>query len=204
MVETIAARAGFKALLLGAVVGFAAFAAPALADDGGDVLPPIEPVLALTAQATAVYNTGTQAGLTLPPPPLPFLVLVSDTTVRQGTLVYLPIYVADDSGPGPFPGFPANINNQKADQEYMANLIYDAYGVTDFLVQVDGKTTVLNDDFTVGVKTPPLLDGTPPGRDYIVAATFLTPLNRGTHTVSIGGVIDDEPVVFVSYSVTVK
>jgi hypothetical protein len=47
-----------------------------------------------------------------------------------------------------------------------------------------------------------LLDGTPAGQ-YIVSAAFLAPLKPGKHTVGIGGIINGDPVVFVSYEVTV-
>jgi hypothetical protein len=186
-------------------LGLTAFSAPAFAG-GGAVLPPDPLALAVTAEVTAVYNTGQMTGnpLTPPPPNVPFLILVGNTTVREGTFIYLPVFAADDSGPGPFPGFPANILNQRADQEYLANFIFNNYGVTDFLVQVDGQTTVLDNSYITGVPTPPLLDGTPAGRDYICSAAFLTPLTRGTHTIGIGGVIGGAPVVFVSYTVTVK
>jgi hypothetical protein len=135
---------------------------------------------------------------------VPFLILVGNTTVSKDAFIYVPVFVADNSGPGPFPGFPTNINNQQADAQYLLNLVFGLYGLTDFIIQVDGKTTVLGADDIVGVKTPPLLDGTPPGNDYIVSAAFLTPLSRGNHTIGIGGIIAGEPVVFVSYTVTVK
>lgn len=184
-------------------------AAAPCANNGGDVLPSWADVfgysLSDAAAATAVYNTGVQAGNpdTPPPPKVPFDVLVGDTTVRLGTFLYLPIFVADNSGGAPA-GFPKNINNQKADADYLDDLVYGDYGVTAFFVEVDGKITVLNNDYIVGTRTPPLLDGTPPGRNYIVAATFLAPLVPGEHSVQLGGIIDGEPAVFLDYSVTVK
>jgi hypothetical protein len=157
------------------------------------------------AVLTAVYNSGITSGnpLTPPPPNVPFAILVADTTVRPGTMIYLPIFFLDDSG-GAHPGFPADITDQEADADYLDSQVFDMFDVTAFIVQVDGHTTILDDDYVSGVTTPPLLDGTPPGTRYIISAAFLTPLTPGTHTVAIGGIIDGVPVVFLSYNVTVR
>jgi hypothetical protein len=193
-------------MVAGAAVGLMG-AAPS-SGGGGEVLPasanPKGYSLVDIAAATAVYNTGVQAGSpqTPPPPDVPFAVLVGDATVKPGTFIYLPIFVADDSGGAP--GFPANVKDQKADANYLLDLIFGDFQVTAFIVQVDGRTTVLDADYVSGTTTPPLLDGTPPGRNYIVDAAFLTPLTPGKHVVGIGGVIDGDPVVFQEYTVTVK
>jgi hypothetical protein len=170
---------------------------------GGQVLPAVPIVLQIAAELTAVYNTGLSVGLTPPPPDVPFHVLVSDATVDRGTILYVPIFFADDSGGTPA-GFPRNVYDLRADEDYLLGYVLANYGVTAFVVQVDGVTTVLGSDYIVGTKTPPLLDGTPPGTNYITCATFLTPLTPGTHTVGIGGIIGGAPVVFDSYTVTVK
>jgi hypothetical protein len=176
---------------------------------GGEVIPasanPKGQSLLDMAAATAVYNTGVQAGnpLTPPPPEVPFEVLVGDVTVRPGTFIYLPIFVADDSGGAPA-GFPANVSDQNADATYLEDLIFGEAQVSAFVVQVDGRTTVLDADYISGTKTAPLLDGTPAGTNYIVDAAFLTPLSPGKHVVGIGGLIDGEPVGFLEYGVTVK
>jgi PEP-CTERM motif len=190
--------------VLTAVLGILTYAASALA--GGIVLPasatPDGYSLSDMAVDTAVYNTGIASGnpLTPPPPNVPFEVLVANTTVNAGTMLYLPVAYADDSGGAP-PGFPTNITNQAADAAYLDSFFLANYGVTAFIVQVDGLTTTLNDAYVSGVATPPLLDGTPPGTNYIVSAAFLTPLTLGDHTVSIGGIVDGAPVAFVTYNV---
>jgi hypothetical protein len=157
------------------------------------------------AVETAVYNSGITTGnpLTPPPPDVPFEILVGDTTVKPGTMVYLPIFYWDDSG-GASPGFPTDITDQAADVAFLDNTVLDLYGVTAFIVQVDGQTTILDDDYISGVTTAPLLDATPGGTHYIISAAFLTPLTPGVHTVGIGGIVDGVPVVFVSYNVTVR
>ncbi len=190
-----------------AALGVLACTALALAG-GGNVIPPNASPKSYSlldmAEATAVYNTGISVGnpLTPPPPDVPFYVLVGDATVNPGTMLYVPIYFVDDSNGAP-PGFPTDIEDQDADADFLAGFIYAAFGIENLIVQVDGDTTILDDDYISGTKTDPLLDGTPAGTHYIVSAAFLTPLTPGKHTVGIGGIIDGEPVVFVSYDVTV-
>jgi hypothetical protein len=179
---------------------------------GGNVLPasanPKGYSLSEIAVDTAVYNTGSASGNpeTPPPPDVPFEILVPSIgsyTVKPGTMLYLPVFFADDTD-SLYPGFPADISDQAADAAYLDSYVFATYDVTSFIVQVDGKTTVLNDGFICGVTTAPLLDGTPGGTHYIVCAAFLTPLTPGQHTVSIGGIIGGSPVAFISYSVTVS
>jgi hypothetical protein len=176
---------------------------------GGKVIPswatPKGYSLADMARATAVYNTGIQSGnpLTPPPPCVPFQILEADVTLDPGTMLYIPVYYYDNSGGAPA-GFPTHVADQRADAKFLASVVLGLYGVTDFIIQVDGHTTILDDDYTTGTKTAPLLDGTPAGDEYIVAAAFVTPLRHGDHTVGIGGMIGGSPVVFVSYKVTVR
>ena len=178
-----------------AVLGVFTCTASALAERG-DVLPPdAQPKgysLSDIAVATAAYNVD----MSTTPPNVPFKILVGDTTVKPGMKFYLPIFFADDSPPVA-PDFPTDID----DEDAIADFLYNTAGVGAFVVQVDNKTTILDDDYISGVKTAPLPDGG--GTHYIVAATFLRPLEPGKHTVGIGGVIDGEPVVFVSYDITV-
>jgi hypothetical protein len=192
-----------------AVLGVLTCTASALAG-GGNVLPstakPKGYSLSTIAVDTAVYNTGAQSGNPSPPPDVPFEILVPssfDYTVPPGTMIYLPIFFEDDSGGAP-PGFPSDITDQKACAEYLDSVALATFNVTAFIVQVDGKTTTLDDSYIVGVTTPPLLDGTPPGTHYIISAAFLTPLTPGQHTVAIGGIVDGAPVAFISYNVTVS
>ena len=191
-----------------AIFGVAFGGCPAFAD-GGDVLPahatPNGYSLKRIAVATAVYNTGQMAGNseTPPPPKVPFHILVADTTVERHTLFYLPVFVADDSGGTP-PGFPAHIGDQASDAKYLDAVLLSQYNVTHLIVEVDGRTTILHNEYVAGVKTAPLLDGTPGGTHYIVSAAFLSPLSPGEHTVAIGGLVDGMPVAFLSYNVTVR
>jgi hypothetical protein len=197
-----------------------ALSASAARAGGGNVMPananPKGYSLAAAAAATAVYDTGAESGnpATPPPPQLPFQLVIDDITVKPGTMLYVPVFHADDSGvPDPAP-FPASLNNPAVNADYLIDavnaFIHDVVGLPDsvvidsFVVFVDGKPTVLNPDYTVGVTTPPLLDGPPAGTHFIVSGVFLTPLTPGNHTVGIGGLIAGQPAEFAERNVTVK
>ncbi len=188
--------------VLMAVLGVLTCAASALAG-GGKVLPPdAKPKgysLSEMAVATAAYNEDQSEPL----PKVPFHVLVDDATVERGSMLYLPVFYTDNAPPLAVSPFPKDIRDQEEDADYLLDTADDYTGddITAFFVQVEGKTTILCDDYVVGARTAPLPDG---ATDYIVAAAFLTPLKPGVHTVSFGGIIDGEPVVFVSYTLTVK
>jgi len=190
--------------VLMAAVGVLTCTAPALAG-GGKVLPadatPKGYCLRDMAVETAAYNEDSSEPL----PDVPFEVLVGgidEYTVRRGTALYVPIFYSDNAPPLPTQiPFPTKIRDQDDDADYLDSVAAELYGVTAFFVQVDDETTVLCDDHVVGVRTEELPDG---ADRYIVSAAFLTPLSPGEHTVGIGGVIDGEPVVFVSYAVTVE
>jgi hypothetical protein len=139
-----------------------------------------------------------------PAPNVPFQILVTDATVSPGTSFYLPVFYTDDAGGAP-PGFPADIRDQAADAAYLKSIILTGYGISTLIVSVDGKTTALDDSYISGVTSAvPLVDGSPPGSHYICSAAFMTPLSPGTHEVSIGGIINGEPVLFRNYAVTVS
>ncbi len=189
-----------------AVVGVFACAASALAG-GGRVLPPDATPHGYSlwdaAVETAIYNVGESLGDNDPHPNVPFEVLNDDATVKPGTVLYVPVFFTDNAPPLAVSPFPKDIDDEEVDDDYLLDTADADTGadIEAFIVQVDGKTTVLCDDYAVGVKTAKLPDG---GNRYIASAAFITPLSKGSHTVSIGGVIDGEPVVFVSYTVTVK
>ena len=178
-----------------AVLGVFTCTASALAG-GGNVLPstatPNGYSLLDMAASTAAYNVG---GGT--PPNVPFNILVvngGSTTVDSSTTLYVPVFFADNAPPPTIPPFPTNVADQNADAIYLNSLA----GVDNFLVQVDGHTTNLENGYISGVTTAPLADG---ATGYIVSAAFLTPLTPGEHTVGLGGVIGGNPHVFVSETV---
>jgi hypothetical protein len=139
------------------------------------------------AAITAAYN---EVGGT--PPNVPFDIILSSTTVDSSTTLYVPIFYADDGPPPTVPPFPTNITDQHDNAQYL----YSQAGVTGFILQVDGVTTSLSDDYVSGVPVSPALpDG---ANNYIVVAAFLSPLAVGQHTLGIGGYIDGQPQVFFS------
>jgi hypothetical protein len=200
---TVMQGGALRAGVVAALVACAAASAPALAG-GGNVLPSGAKAkgysLVDAAKATAVFNTGPHDAA---PPKLPFYTLTDDATVKPGTTLYVPIFYADDSGQV-VPPFPTDITDQQADADYLMGLVKNDFNVDAFIVVVDGKVTVLDDSYVSGTRTAPLQDGPPFGTNYIVSAVYLTPLTPGTHTVSIGGIIDGQPVEFITNSVTVS
>jgi hypothetical protein len=161
------------------------------------------------AKITAYYNSYSAAfgpSPSNPPPKVPFQVLVADATVSPGTWIYVPVFYTDDAGGAP-PGFPANVGDQAADAAFLESYIFDfgGFGITSLFLEVDSQITTLDGGYISGVISPkPLVDGTPSGSRYICSAAFLTPLSPGVHTVNIGGIIEGEPVAFLTYKVTVR
>ena len=193
---------GWATKVFSAVLGVLTCTASVLAGGGRVLSPDAAPKgysLSDIAAETAVYNVGEYIGDTEPVPEVPFEVLIDDATVRPGTMLYVPVIFADNAPPLAVSPFPTDLRDSEVDADYLLDVVASD-DVEAFIVQVDGKTTVLCDDYAVGVKTVKLPDG---GDRYIVSAAFLTPLAPGEHTVGIGGIIDDAPVVFVSYTVTV-
>ena len=153
---------------------------------GGKVQPPGAKAkgysLIEMAAITAYYNSYFIAfgpSPSNPPPDVPMQILVADATVSRGTWFYVPVYYADDAG-GAAPGFPADIDDQTADAEFLENAVLTGYGISTLVVAVDGKITCLDGRYISGVTSPvPLVDGSPPGSHYICSAAFLTPLKPG-------------------------
>ena len=198
--------------IAGACVSVSACSGTAMA--GGAVLPasstPLGYSLPTLAQDTAVYNVATFVGppATAPIPSIPFTVLEGNATVSNSSYLYVPIYFADNSlpfGDALSATFPTTITSQSADAAWLDNYIFQEYGVTAFIVQVDGVTTTLSDSYITGVATAALADGTfragDPGPDYISDAV-LSPLTSGSHTVGFGGIINGSPVIFGSDAIT--
>jgi hypothetical protein len=191
-----------------AALGILACTGSALAAGGGTILPPgTDPKgysLWDMAELTAVYNTGEPA-VTEPVPEVPFQVLIGDATLPAGTFLYVPVFNWNDGAPAFVSPFPTDLDDQEDDADYLLETADALTGadIEAFFVQVDSKApAILDDDDVVGVDTESLPEGG--GTHYIVSAAFITPLTPGAHTISIGGVIDGEPVVFLSYNVTVK
>ena len=186
MFRTERSNARARTLLLGTALVLIA-ASPALAG-GGNVLPPTaQPKgysLADAAAAEAYFNTGDRSPGTLPQD-FPFVILNRRPTgntfvVSPGTMFYVPLVWFDDSPPiiGNFPDV--------TDPEAVAHYYFDPdqLGAVSLEIAVDGVVTELTPGYVAGAVVPGLPTG---GNNYTVAAAFLTPLSKGTHTVSIHG-----------------
>ena len=160
---------------------------------GGDVLPatakPKGYSLTDIAKATAFFATtapNDRSKETEPDVPFQILYTTSDPSntfsVRPGTMLYVPIFFADDSEPIPL-GFPNDVTDPAKVEDFYFS---DAKLGAKFLeITVDGKTTSIErgSGYIVGVEVARLADGG--GTHYIPTAVFLTPLTKGTHTVTI-------------------
>ncbi|HEV3448285.1 MAG TPA: hypothetical protein VG099_26845, partial [Gemmataceae bacterium] len=114
---------------------------------------------------------------------------------------FVPIFWVDDSYPiiGDFPD----------DEDDIPDYIFgrDQLGAHDLQIVVDGKATTLDADYAAGATLPNLLDGN--GTHIIQVGAFLTPLSKGTHTVTIQGTLDGEAIggtypIEATYTVIVK
>ena len=168
------------------------FATPAFAG-GGNVQPPTAHPkgysLADAAAATAYFNTGPRTPDTLPEG-FPFQILYVDVNgepetfhVRPGTMLYVPVVYSDDTDGLNWP-FP-DVNDPQAVSDYYFDPAQ--LGAETLTIAVDGNVTSLGPRYAVGAETPGLPSG---GNNYTVVAAFLTPLTKGTHTVSIDVYLD--------------
>jgi hypothetical protein len=155
---------------------------------GGNVLPPTAKAkgysLAEAAAATAYFNTGPRTPETLPRD-FPFEILYfgprpdgTTFTVRPGSMLYVPLTFSDstDSALWPFP----DVEDPEAVSDYYFDPLQ--LGAEFAQVIVDGQVTELGPGYAVGAVTPGLPTG---GNSYTVIAAVLTPLSKGTHTVTI-------------------
>ena len=160
-----------------------AFAPPAFAG-GGNVLPATAQAkgysLAEAAAATAYFNTGPRTPDTLLAG-FPFQILYVDVNgepetfyVRPGTMFYVPVVYSDDTD-GQYWAFP-NVNDPQAVAAYYFDPLQ--LGAESITIEVDGSVTSLGPRYAVGAETPG-------GNNCTVVAAFLTPLSKGTHTVTI-------------------
>ena len=157
----------------------------------GEVLPPTATPKGYSlkdiAKATAFFATtppNDRSKETEPDVPFQILYTTSDPSntflVGPDTIFYVPIFFVSDSPPI-VGNFPSNVNDPEAVEKYL--LDKQQLGGKKIEIRVDGKKTSIIKDPTyfVGVETE-LADG---GDHYITAAVFLSPLTKGTHTVTI-------------------
>jgi hypothetical protein len=183
--QRIAPRLAVTILALG--LGLAVPTGPAYAD-GGQVLPatakPAGYTLEDMAEELAYFSTSGNDLTYYPDTPFQVLYLspTNTFTVTTGTRFFVPVAYVDDSPPilGDFPDDADDI------EEYVFSPAQ--LGAHDLQIVVDGKATTLGPDYAAGAYAPGLLDGG--GSHFIQIGAFLTPLSRGTHTVTIRGTLD--------------
>jgi hypothetical protein len=181
---------------------FLCAAAPALAG-GGNVQPPeAKPSgypLAKMAAELAYFNSSGNDPKYYPDTPFQILFasgtdysLVDQTILATGsntfhvkteTRFFVPVFGFDDS--------PPVVGDYPARSQDAADYIFgpDEVGGHDVFVKVDGKVTEIGPDYVAGpVTVPNLLDGG--GSQEIQVGAFLTPLTKGTHTVTVGAIFD--------------
>lgn len=167
---------------------------------GGQVLPgPAKPKgysLSDMAKITAFFNSRfDKTPQNVPDTPFQILYVPQNNNltfeVRPGTMFYVPVFFVDDSPPiaGDFP----NVNDRPAVLYYF--YAQNEIGNDRVRILVDGMVNSLGADHVVGVGPVKLADipggsQNPRTGGYIVPAAFLTPLNKGTHTVEIQGSSD--------------
>jgi hypothetical protein len=184
---------GVRIAILGMVLGIVTPAAPAFA--GGEVLPPnAKPhgysLSDMVRQSALFFSSGNNVAYY---PDTPFQILFTPPgydpathepvvfdKVRTGMMLYVPLFMSDDSPPvvGDFP----DVRHQAAVADYYFSQA--EVGITIAEIQVDdGEWTTLGRGYATGAATPPLLDGG--GTHLTVLGAFINPLNRGKHTVTI-------------------
>ena len=69
--------------------------------------------------------------------------------MSSSTLLYVPLFYVDDAGGGAS-WIPTDVTNQAADATFLANDIFQGYGITALFLEVDGQITTLDDSYVAG------------------------------------------------------
>jgi hypothetical protein len=186
-----------RVVLLGTILATALAPAHAANGGSGNVLPPdatphgwsLEDMAAAVANFTASGNDLSYY------PDTPFQILYrlgslqdptghNTFTLEPGTALYIKFFFVDDSPPvyGTFP----------TDADEAAHFVFDPdqLGAHDLEIVVDGRVTPIGPEYVPApVDTPNSPDGS---QHLIQVGAFLTPLNKGTHHVTIRGTYDGD------------
>jgi len=187
-------RLGRDAAMFATLVAGLLLVAPSSQAGSGQVLPPNATPLgySLDDMASVVANFSISGNDPAYYPDTPFQIIHrrpgNTFTVKPGTFLYLKFFFIDDAAPifGDWP----------ADKSGVAEYIFgrDQIGAHDFEVEVDGEVTSLDDPGYVGgpVATP----NSPDGSEHLLqTGAFVTPLNKGTHTIILRGIVDGKAFV---------
>src|SRR5205807_1827494 len=109
--------------------------------------------------------------------------------VKKDTMFFVPLFSVDDSPPV-IGTFPRNAGHDAAEYIFADGQV----GADAVEIEVDGLVTSIGRDYVAGpVLTPALPDGG--GTHLIQVGAFLSPLSRGTHTVTIRTTLDGDALV---------
>ncbi len=195
LIGPIWARLKTKCLTATLAAGLAMLATTLSASAGsGNVLSPSEEThgYSLDDMAAAVANFSISGNDLSFYPTTPFQIIYNRPgrtfTVKPGTTLYLKFFFIDDSAPV--------VGNWPADKAEAGNYVFgaDQLGGHDLQVVVDGQVSSLDDPGYIGgpVATPTSPDGS---EHMIQIGAFVTPLTKGTHTITIRGVFDGTALV---------
>lgn len=177
------------------LVGLAMIASTLPASAGsGNVLPPSAKThgYSIEDMASAVANFSISGNDPAFYPDTPFQIIYNRPgrtfTVAPGTTLYLKFFFIDDSDPvvGSWPA------NKKAAANYVFG--QDQLGGHDLQVEIDGDVSSLDNPGYIGGPVP--TPNSPDGSSHLIQiGAFVTPLNKGTHTITIRGVFDGTALV---------
>lgn len=189
-----------------------AASAATAANGSGQVLPPTATPLgwSLDDMAAAVANFSISGNDLAYYPDTPFQIIYRHPgnafTVKAGTFLYVKVIFIDDA--------PPIIGDWPADKSGVADYFFGRtqLGAHDLEIEVDGRVYSLDDPGYVGgpVPTPNSPDGS---ANFIQTGAFVSPLTKGTHAVTIRGVLDGDALVDafggpfgteISYTITVE
>lgn len=179
-----------KQAITAVVLGLAILSTTASARAGsGQVLPPTAHPHGYTLDdmAAAVANFSISGNDPAYYPDTPFQIIYrrpgNTFTVAPGTFLYLKFFFIDDAEP--------IIGDWPADKSGVEEYIFgrDQLGGHDLEVEIDGKVTSLDDVGYVGgpIETPDSPDGS---QHLLQIGAFVSPLKKGTHSITIRGVFD--------------
>ena len=179
----------------------------------GQVLPPTATPKgwSIDDMASAVANFSISGNNLAYYPDTPFQIIYRHPgnafTVRPGTFLYVKVIFIDDS--------PPILGDWPADESGVAEYWFGRtqLGGHDMEIEVDGRVYSLDNPGYVG--GPVLTPNSPSGSEHFLqSGAFVTPLSKGTHTLTIRGVMDGDAlldatggfpfVLNITYTITVE
>jgi hypothetical protein len=163
---------------------------------GGNVLPPTATPLgwSIDDMGAAIANFSASGNDPAYYPDTPFQIIYrhpgNGFTVKPGTFFFVKVFYIDDS--------PPIIGDWPADKSAAANYVFGRteLGAHDLQIEVDGKVFSLDDPGYIG--GPVLTPDSPSGSDHLIqVGAYLTPMSKGTHHVTIRGVLDGDAMVAI-------